>query len=206
MRSGSQQSAPSRLPPYHKICAASPAPYAVKSDSAMLHLSSVVTINSLVWISSLDPGEKGTTDRVHDDLQPYFVSIGLPFIPVEPRSANELLAGLDAIARSGLPLPLDRMCTAIRSPLAKISIVRPGHVAAWVLRGLIQSQEPTFITSHCYVACCSTLIGSVKEKVEPCPSADSTQIFPPCSSIIRFDMASPSPVPPFLRVIELSAC
>jgi hypothetical protein len=44
----------------------------------------------------------------------------------------------------------------------------------------------------------------VKEKVEPRPGADSTQIFPPCSSTIRFEIASPRPVPPFLRVIALS--
>ena len=55
-------------------------------------------------------------------------------------------------------------------------------------------------------ACCSTVAGSVKEKVEPRPGADSTQIFPPCSSTIRFEIASPRPVPPFLRVIALSAC
>lgn len=64
-----------------------------------LHLSSGLTVNSLVWISSLEPSEKGTTDRVHDDLQPYFASIGLPFHAVEPKSASELLAGLDAIAK-----------------------------------------------------------------------------------------------------------
>jgi hypothetical protein len=64
-----------------------------------LHLSSGLTVNSLIWISSLEPNEKGTTDRVHDDLQPYFVSIGLPFHTVEPKSASDLLAGLDAIAK-----------------------------------------------------------------------------------------------------------
>ena len=40
----------------------------------------------------------------------------------------------------------------------------------------------------------------------PCPTCDSTQILPPCISTMRLDMASPSPVPPFLRVIALSAC
>ena len=64
-----------------------------------LHLSSGLTVNSLIWISSLEPNEKGTTDRVHDDLQPYFVSIGLPFHLIEPKSASELLAGLDALAK-----------------------------------------------------------------------------------------------------------
>jgi hypothetical protein len=38
------------------------------------------------------------------------------------------------------------------------------------------------------------------------PSCDSTQIRPPCISMMRFDMASAKPAPPFLRVIALSAC
>jgi hypothetical protein len=67
-------------------------------DFSMLHLSSGLNVNSLIWISSLEPDEKGTTDRVHDDLQPHFASIGLPFQPVEPKNADELLDGLDAIA------------------------------------------------------------------------------------------------------------
>src|SRR5262249_16740041 len=54
--------------------------------------------------------------------------------------------------------------------------------------------------------CRSTMTGSVNEKVEPWPGCDSTQILPPCISMMRFDMASPKPVPPFLRVMALSAC
>jgi hypothetical protein len=54
--------------------------------------------------------------------------------------------------------------------------------------------------------CCSTTTGSVNVNVEPCPSCDSTQILPPCISMMRLEMASPKPVPPFLRVIALSAC
>ena len=56
------------------------------------------------------------------------------------------------------------------------------------------------------LAYCFTLTGSMKEKVEPLPTTESTQMRPPCISMMRFDMASPKPVPPFLRVIELSAC
>ena len=44
--------------------------------------------------------------------------------------------------------------------------------------------------------------GMSAEKIK----ADSTQILPPCISMMRFDMASPKPVPPFLRVMALSAC
>ena len=65
----------------------------------MLHLSSVININSLIWITSLEPNETGTMNRVHDDLQPYLLSIGLPFHAVGPRSGSELLACLDAIAK-----------------------------------------------------------------------------------------------------------
>jgi hypothetical protein len=59
---------------------------------------------------------------------------------------------------------------------------------------------------HAASTCRSTITGSVKVKVEPWPSCDSTQIFPPCISMMRLDMASPKPVPPFLRVMALSAC
>jgi hypothetical protein len=71
----------------------------------MLQLSSILNINSVIWISSLEGSEKGSTQRVIDDLQPYFVSIGLPFKFVEPKTKAELLACLDAIerrARAGL--------------------------------------------------------------------------------------------------------
>src|SRR6516162_6549590 len=54
--------------------------------------------------------------------------------------------------------------------------------------------------------CRSTTTGSLKANVEPWPGCDSTQILPPCISMMRFDMASPKPVPPFLRVMALSAC
>ena len=52
----------------------------------------------------------------------------------------------------------------------------------------------------------STITGRVNANVEPCPGCDSTQILPPCISIMRLDMASPKPVPPFFFVIALSAC
>jgi hypothetical protein len=60
--------------------------------------------------------------------------------------------------------------------------------------------------AHAASTCRSTITGSVKVKVEPCPGCDSTQILPPCISIMRFDMASPKPVPPFFLVMALSAC
>src|SRR6516165_1472883 len=60
--------------------------------------------------------------------------------------------------------------------------------------------------AHARSTCCSTTTGSVNANVEPWPGCDSTQIRPPCISMIRFEMASPKPVPPFLRVMALSAC
>ena len=47
---------------------------------------------------------------------------------------------------------------------------------------------------------------AVKWNVLPCPSSLSTQIRPPISSTSRLVIASPSPVPPKRRVVELSAC
>src|SRR5262249_2975621 len=52
----------------------------------------------------------------------------------------------------------------------------------------------------------STRTGTVNENVEPWPSVESIQIRPPCISIMCLEIARPKPVPPFLRVIELSAC
>ncbi len=60
---------------------------------------STVSINGLVWISSLDDHQKGTTRRVIEDLEPYFTLIGLPFVFVEPKTKAELLAGLANIAK-----------------------------------------------------------------------------------------------------------
>src|SRR6516164_4208702 len=60
--------------------------------------------------------------------------------------------------------------------------------------------------AHAASTCRSTMTGSVKANVEPWPTCDSTQIRPPCISMIRLEMASPKPVPPFFLVMALSAC
>src|SRR5260221_114059 len=52
----------------------------------------------------------------------------------------------------------------------------------------------------------STWTGSTTRNVDPWPSTESTEIVPPCISTIRFEIARPNPVPPFLRVLELSIC
>src|SRR5262249_33459146 len=60
--------------------------------------------------------------------------------------------------------------------------------------------------AHAASTCRSTITGNVKVNVEPLPGCDSTQIRPPCISMMRLDMASPKPVPPFFLVMALSAC
>ena len=42
--------------------------------------------------------------------------------------------------------------------------------------------------------------------VLPAPTVLSAQILPPINSTKRFEMAKPRPVPPYLRVVETSAC
>src|SRR5665213_4114112 len=59
---------------------------------------------------------------------------------------------------------------------------------------------------HGAPTCRSTWMGSVNENEEPWPNSDSTQMNPPCISMMRLDIARPRPVPPFLRVAEFSAC
>ena len=46
----------------------------------------------------------------------------------------------------------------------------------------------------------------MNQNVLPWPSSLSTPMVPPISSTSRFEMASPSPVPPNLRVVDPSAC
>src|SRR5262249_20909184 len=72
-----------------------------------------------------------------------------------------------------------------------------------VLLVILHDQDPL---AHERATDRSTRKGSVNRKVEPRLSADSTQIRPPCISTMRFAIARPRPVPPFFRVVELSAC
>src|SRR6266487_1527142 len=60
--------------------------------------------------------------------------------------------------------------------------------------------------AHGCPTCTSTRTGRVKQNVDPLPGSDSTQMRPPCISMMRLAMDRLRPVPPFLRVIELSAC
>ena len=48
--------------------------------------------------------------------------------------------------------------------------------------------------------------GNVKKNFAPWPGVLSTHTRPPCPWTMCFTMASPSPVPPNLRVVDMSAC
>jgi hypothetical protein len=56
--------------------------------------------------------------------------------------------------------------------------------------------------AHGCPTCASTRTGTVKENCDPLPGSDSTQIHPPCISMMRLAIERPNPVPPFLRVID----
>src|SRR5262249_24428739 len=79
------------------------------------------------------------------------------------------------------------------------------HIADYlaIIRLVLDHQNAL---AHAGSVCRSTTTGRLNANVEPCPGCDSIQILPPCISIMRLDMARPNPVPPFLRVIVLSAC
>src|SRR5215469_9339372 len=49
------------------------------------------------------------------------------------------------------------------------------------------------------------LTGRLTENVAPAPGLDSTEMLPPCISMIRLAIARPSPLPPLVLVAELSA-
>src|SRR6516165_5399168 len=49
--------------------------------------------------------------------------------------------------------------------------------------------------AHASPTCRSTFTGIVNANVEPLPTSDSTQMRPPCISMMRLAIASPSPLP-----------
>jgi hypothetical protein len=117
----------------------------------------------------------------------------MPFPPApRPRLRLRLAKRVDENAFEKPPVPVIRN-----------AILHALHMRRGVAQELVST---TKVLAHAASTCRSTITGSVKAKVEPWPGCDSTQILPPCISMMRFDMASPNPVPPFLRVIALSAC
>src|SRR6516225_3980974 len=97
----------------------------------------------------------------------------------------------------------ERLLTVLR--LRDFVIGRGEHIAndLAIIRLVLDYQNAL---AHAASTSRSTTTASANVKVEPWPGCDSPQIRPPCISTMRFDMASPKPVPPFLRVIALSAC
>jgi len=61
--------------------------------------SSTLTVNSLLWFTSLEPTQQGLTLRIQEDLMPYLDSIGLRHQTCEPQTADQLLEMLNQIAR-----------------------------------------------------------------------------------------------------------
>ncbi len=112
----------------------------------MLHLSAVLHINSLIWISSLKSDEQGTTRRVHDDLQPYFLSLGLPFTTVEPKTARELFAVLATVERQAQQhlRPIIHFDTH-GSPENGLYIAGSGEFVPWAL--LVERLRPINIAT-----------------------------------------------------------
>jgi hypothetical protein len=98
----------------------------------MLNVSSGININSVIWITTLDPSEMGPTNRVHDDVQHYLASIGLPFCAIEPRSRTEFLtalAGIEKRASEGLR-PIIHL-DAHGSPEKGLRIAGSGDDVSW---------------------------------------------------------------------------
>ena len=54
--------------------------------------------------------------------------------------------------------------------------------------------------------CAATPKHAVNQKVEPSPTTLLTPTVPPIMVARLFEMANPSPVPPYWRVMEVSAC
>ncbi len=64
----------------------------------MVTISSHAEINSVYWITSLEPDKQGTTRRIHEDLAPFFQSSSVFFKTFQPQSAIELNDLLDRVA------------------------------------------------------------------------------------------------------------
>src|SRR5581483_7114568 len=95
-------------------------------------------------------------------------------------------AGTQAFAN-----PLDRFETAVGGFDCVVIHLEQSLGVAKHARFIINNQN-----GGIYAHCCSfVLIGRSKENVLPLPGSLSTQILPPCASIKRRAMASPSPMP-----------
>lgn len=70
----------------------------------MLTFESHAEINSVYWITSLEPEKQGVTRRVHEDLNPFLADASVPFNCFEPPNADQLkqlLRQIELDARAG---------------------------------------------------------------------------------------------------------
>src|SRR5436190_18621417 len=58
--------------------------------------------------------------------------------------------------------------------------------------------RPLWPCAERFIAASPTAAGNASQNVAPSPIADSTHTRPPCTSMMRFTMASPTPVPSLL--------
>src|SRR4029079_6765421 len=76
--------------------------------------------------------------------------------------------------------------------------------SASALKRVVRSSFPVAENQHMRINWCSLSLDYDRkpDRKLRAPTFDSTQILPPCISIIRFEIASPRPVPACSRVIE----
>ena len=131
-------------------------------------------------------------------------------IPYQPHFVTEDMVALRLAALRGVGVV--RLPTIVVSQRLLTIFGRGDLIVCWgkhivndlaTIRLVLDHQNAL---AHAASTCRSTTTGSLNANVEPWPGCDSTQILPPCISMMRFDMASPKPVPPFFLVMALSAC
>lgn len=110
--------------------------------------------------------------------------------------------------RAGITFCLLFLLSHIHTPMELLGIISQAAVnRATIANGkpikIDQSQSYADVRAEAPPADLA-FIGNRIVKVEPCPGADSTSIAPWCRAIISRVMASPSPVPPCVRVLALS--
>lgn len=118
----------------------------------MLQLSSALLVNSVVWIRSLNADEQGTTERVHDDLVPYFLSHQIPFVSHEPQTATELLEYLDIRQHCTGPGVVQRRERLVSEAIAEGIIVNNRHGKRGARKTIKNTIRPTQALIDKYVA------------------------------------------------------
>src|SRR5271170_1189142 len=73
--------------------------FRTEDENSMSGFSTTLIVNSLFWITSLRPTERGVTRRIQEDLLPYLDSIGVQHQTFEPQTTEKLLAILSDIGQ-----------------------------------------------------------------------------------------------------------